>query len=143
MTRILQRLFTGLLIVLLLGGIGNIILGVPADLADRSVTEDWGGVSDALLLRERVEATLWLLPWAALLGVTVWSIRYQRPVLFYWALLVGLSLLQVLPLMAVVAGRGTEPVWLYRFIVGMFGLLLLGQLTAVWQLIRLYRRGAS
>jgi hypothetical protein len=82
-------------------------MGIPADVSDRAVTEGWA--DDITQYKaEKVKSRLWTLlyaiPTIILLTLTIRSIRQKNELMFYWTLLVGLTIFQIIPL----AGLSSE-----------------------------------
>lgn len=78
-------------------------MGTPADVSDRAVTEGWADdrtMYEAETVKSRLWTLLYAIPTILLLTFTIKSIRHKNDLMFYWSLLIGLTLFQIIPIAA-------------------------------------------
>lgn len=146
MTRAIRILFLAVLSTLLLLWVGNLAMGIPAEMSDDPKMEGLSGedpVFQEAVLQARFASLVVGVPLLLLLVLTIKSYRQRNDWLFFWVLLIGLSLFQVVPVLAIYQGHTTEPLLLYQGIVSVFWVLAAGQLLACYQLYQLAKQERS
>lgn len=140
MTRTLQILFVLTLLVILIFWVGDFFIGTPVEVSDRAGSEGWVGDRnrvDAEILKARLRTFLYAIPIVLLVLTTIKSIRQKNELLFYWTLLIGTSILQILPIAGLVIIKNSEPSFLDYTVVALFFLFTAGQIFSVVRIRKL------
>jgi hypothetical protein len=115
-------------------------MGTPADVSDRAVTEGWAD-DRTMYEAEKVKSRLWTLlyaiPTIILLTMTIKSIRQKNELMFYWTLLIGLTLFQIIPVAGLLSDKANNPPFIVPVILTFFSVFISGQIFSVFRIIKL------
>ena len=140
MTKTLQILFILTLGLILIFWFGDLFMGTPADVSDRAVTEGWAD-DRTMYEAEKVKSRLWTLlyaiPTIILLTMTIKSIRQKNELMFYWTLLIGLTLFQIIPVAGLLSDKANNPPFIVPVILTFFSVFISGQIFSVFRIIKL------
>ena len=118
-------------------------MGTPADVSDRAVTEGWA--DDRTMYEvEKTKSRLWTLlyaiPTIVLLTLTIKSIRQKNELMFYWTLLFGLTLFQIIPVAGILSDKAKEPPFIIPIISTLFFIFISGQVFSVIRIVKLKKK---
>ena len=140
MTKALQILFILTLGLILVFWLGDLFMGTPADVSDRAVTEGWAD-ERTMYEAEKVKSRLWTLlyaiPTIILLTTTIKSIRKKNELMFYWTLLIGLTIFQIIPVAGLLSDKANDPPFIVPAILTFFFILISGQIFSVFRIVKL------
>jgi hypothetical protein len=124
---------------------GDLSLGVPAEISDRASMEGWGD-DRALYESEKMKSWLWsliyVLPAIVLLITTVKSIRQKNELLFYCSFLIGLTFFQILPIAWFFSNKENDPPFIIPVMTIFFSIFTIGQVFSVMRIQKL-RNGSE
>ena len=122
--------------------LGDILFGVPVKISDQAVSEGWAE-NKTLFRREvakgRLVTLIYGLPVALLTVITIHSIRKRNERLFYRVFLVGLSLIQVVPVAGLINRSLEAPQFIGKALFVLFFAFLFGQLYSAYRLIYTFK----
>ncbi len=140
MTKALQILFILTLGLILIFWLGDLFIGTPADVSDRAVTEGWAD-DRTMYEAEKVKSRLWTLlyaiPTIILLTMTIKSIRQKNELMFYWTLLIGLTIFQIIPVTGLQSVKTNGPPFIVPVILTLFSIFIGGQIFSVFRIVKL------
>lgn len=140
MTKGLQILFTLTLGLILVFWFGDLFMGTPTDVSDRAVTEGWAD-DRTMYEAEKVKSRLWTLlyaiPTIIMLTLTIKSIRQKNELMFYWTLLIGLTIFQIIPVAGLLSDKANDPPFIVPVISTFFFIFIIGQIFSVIRIVKL------
>jgi heme A synthase len=140
LTKALQILFILTLGIILIFWLGDLFMGTPADVSDRAVTEGWAD-DRTMYEAEKVKSRLWTLlyaiPTIILLTMTIKSIRQKNELMFYWTLLIGLTIFQIIPVAGLLSDKTNNPSFIVPVILAFFSIFISGQIFSIFRIIKL------
>ena len=120
--------------------LGDLFMGTPADVSDRAVTEGWAD-DRTMYEAEKVKSRLWTLlyaiPTIILLTMTIKSIRQKNELMFYWTLLIGLTIFQIIPVAGLLSDKANDPPFIIAVILTFFSIFISGQIFSVIRIVKL------
>ena len=140
MTKTLQILFTLTLGLILIFWVGDLFTGTPADVSDRAVTEGWADdrtMYEAEKVKSRLWTFLYAIPTIILLTMTIKSIRQKNELMFYWTLLIGLAIFQLIPIAGLLGDKANTPPFIVPISLTFVSILISGQIFSVFRIIKL------
>lgn len=142
MTKTLQILFLFTLALILVFWFGDLFLGIPADVSDRAVTEDWadnGTIYESEIMKSRLWSLVYAIPTLILLTATVKSMRQKNEILFYWTFLIGLTILQIIPVAGLLSNKSNNPEFIIPVILTAFLIFIIGQIFSVFKIVKIMK----
>lgn len=115
-------------------------MGIPADVSDRAVTEDWvdnGTMYESEKMKSRLWTLVYAIPTIILLTATVKSMRQKNEILFYWTFLIGLTILQIIPVAGLVSDKPNTPAFIIPVILTVFLIIIIGQIFSVYKIVKI------
>lgn len=140
LTKTLQILFILTLGLILVFWFGDFIMGTPAQVSDKAVTEDWVDnttMYEAEILKSRLWTLLYAIPTIILLTMTIKSIRQKNELMFYWTLLIGLTVFQIIPVAGLLSDKANDPSFIVPVISTFFFIFISGQIFSVIRIVKL------
>ena len=117
-------------------------MGIHTDVSDRAVTEGWAD-DRATYEVEKVKSLLWTLlyviPTIILLTITIKSIRQKNELMFYWTLIAGLTIFQIIPVAGLLSDKSSNPQFIVPTIVTFFFIFICGQVFSLFKIIKLMK----
>jgi hypothetical protein len=115
-------------------------MGAPADVSDRAVTEGWAD-NRTMYEAEKVKSRLWTLlyaiPTVIMLTLNIKSIRQKNELMFYWTLLIGLTIFQITPVAGLLSDKTNDPPFIIPVISTFFCIFISGQIFSVIRIVKL------
>jgi hypothetical protein len=140
LTKALQILFILTLGLILVFWFGYLFIGIPADVSDRALTEDWAD-NNTMYKSEIMKSQLWTLlyaiPTIILLTATFISIRQKSELIFYWTFLIGLTIFQIIPVAGLLSDKANDPSFIIPVLSTFFFIFISGQIFSVFKIIKL------
>lgn len=140
MTKALQILFILTLGLIIVFWFGDLLMGTPAEISDRAVTEGWAEDKtryEEEKLKSRIWTLIYAIPTIILLTSTVISIRRKNELMFYWIFLIGLTIFQIIPLAGLIIKEAKDPSFIIPVIMIFFFIFLSGQIFSVIRIVKL------
>ena len=140
MSKVFQILFTLTLGLILVFWLGDLFMGTPADVSDRAVTEDWaddGTRYAAEIMKSRLRTLVYAIPTLLLLTATIKSIRQKNELMFYWTLLIGLTIFQMIPIAVMLSDKTNDPPFIVPTILTFFFIFISGQIFSFIRIVKL------
>lgn len=140
LTKTLQIVFILTLGLILIFWFGDFIWGTEAEVSDRAVTEGWAD-DRTMYENEKMKLRLWTLfygiPIIILLNFTIKSLKQRKELMFYWTLLIGLTIFQIIPVAGLLSDKANDPPFILPTIWTLFAIFLSGQVFSVFRIIKL------
>jgi len=118
-------------------------MGTSAEVSDRAVTEGWAE-DRTMYEAEKTKSRLWTLLYAIstiiLLITTIKSIRQKNELMFYWTLLIGLTVFQIIPIAGLLSDKTNDPPFIVPAILTLFTIFISGQIFSVLKILNLKKR---
>jgi hypothetical protein len=140
LTKALQILFILTLGLILVFWLGGLFMGTPADVSDRAVTEGWADdrtMYEAEIVKLRLWTLLYAIPTIILLTLIIKSIRQKNELMFYWTLLIGLTIFQIIPVAGLLSDKANDPPFIIPIISTLFFTFISGQIFSVIRIVKL------
>ncbi|MBW7867643.1 MAG: hypothetical protein H3C31_04890 [Brumimicrobium sp.] len=140
LTKALQILFILILGLILFFWIGDLLMGIPAKISDRAVTEGWAEdrtMYEAEKAKSRFWTLLYVIPTIILLIMTIMSIRRKNELVFYWTFLIGLTIFQIIPVAGLLSNKTNNPPFIIPVIFTFFFIFISGQIFSVIRIVKL------
>lgn len=140
MTKTLQILFILTLGLILIFWLGDLFMGIPADVSDRAVTEGWADdreMYETEEVKSRIWTLLYAIPAIILLTMTIKSIRQKNELMFYWTFLIGLTIFQILPVAGLLSDKTSGSPFIVPVISTFFCIFISGQIFSVIRIVNL------
>jgi len=138
----LQILFTLSLGIILVFWLGDLFLVTPADLSDRAITEGWAEdrtMYKAETTKSRLLTLIYAIPTIFLLTSTIKSIKQKNELMFYWTLLIGLTIFQIIPVAGLLIDKINDPPFIFPAILTLFTIFISGQIFSIIRIIKLMK----
>jgi heme A synthase len=119
---------------------GDLFLGIPADVSDRAVTEDWadnGTMYESEIMKSRLWTLVYAIPTIILLTATVKSMSQKNEILFYSTFLIGLTILQIIPVAGLLSDKSNAPAFIIPIILAVFFIFITGQIFSVFKIVKI------
>jgi hypothetical protein len=142
LTKALQILFILTLGLILIFWIGDLFMGTPVDVSDRAVTEGWADdrtMYEAEKVKSRFWTLLYAIPTIILFALTITSIRLKNELIFYWTLLIGLTIFQIIPVAGLLSNATNAPPFLIPVLSTFFFIFISGQILSVIRIVKLIK----
>lgn len=139
MTRTLQILFILTLGLILIFWIGDLTMGVPANVTDRAVTDGWiedNSRYEDETFESRLLTLIYAIPTILLLLMTIKSLKQKNERLFYWTFLIGLTIYQIIPVVGLLSDNSQDPPFIKPILLTFFTVFLGGQILSVYRIVK-------
>lgn len=115
-------------------------MGTPADVSDRAVTEGWAGdrkIYEVEKMKSRLCTLVYAIPTLILLTATVKSIKQKNELMFFWTLLIGLTIFQIIPVVGLLCDKSNDPPFIVPVLIMFFFIFISGQIFSVLKIVKL------
>lgn len=143
MTKALQILFILTLGLIIVFWFGDLLMGTPAEISDRAVTEGWAEDKtryEEEKLKSRFWTLIYAIPTIILLTLTVISIRGKNELMFFCVLLIGLTIFQIIPLAGLINKEAKDPLYIISVFLILFFIFLSGQILSIIKIVKLTKK---
>jgi hypothetical protein len=140
LTKALQILFILTLGLIIVFWVGDLLMGTPAEISDRAVTEGWA--EDKTRYEEekwksRFLTLIYAIPTIILLASTVISIIRKNELMFYWIFLIGITIFQIIPITGLINKEAKDPPFIIPVFMIFFFIFLSGQILSIIKIVKL------
>lgn len=143
MTKALQILFILTLGLIIVFWFGDLLMGTPAEISDRAVTEGWAEDKtryEEEKLKSRFWTLIYAIPTIILLTLTVISIRGKNELMFFCVLLIGLTIFQIIPLAGLINKEAKDPLYIISVFLILFFIFLSGQILSIIKIVKFTKK---